>query len=1072
MRRASVVLAFAGMCLVLAPALASGQTITATIRGIIRDAQGGVLPGVSVTATSPALVGRDATAVSETDGTYVLQELPAGLYELRAELAGFKTKVYTGLQLNIRAVLILDIDMEIASIAETITVQAASPLVETTKADVRVVIDQTIIDTIPLNGRQFTDLVALGPGVVRDPGQVEFSVFGERTAATKFLTDGIENSDSYSGAFAQHFNQDAIQEFEVNLSGYLPEFGRGSAGALNIITRSGTNAFHGTGFYYFRRDGLDSSNVEGADTPELSRDNTGFTIGGPVRENQAWFFYAYEFNDEDRGTNFGATETLISDTVRRGFFTTVNRQNGRPSPENFDTLTTSRLNSHFGKVTWNLNGNNTLNVQTNIDRRNTFGSNLLAGQPKGDENDPLLPSGGDLVRPRSYSVSVNDSHVFSSRSVLDSRFRFLSLDTEKNVNRIASGDVTLPNVRLFTAEGQFQTSLSTRELSGIGSRDDRQVEWVEVFSHLRGPHTLKFGGGFKRQDLSGFFLNPFNIGFTQANLISSGSIIPLLGEGGFEIDGFRNLNSNLDTGGIERQELDMKNNIWGIFAQDTWRVSDALTLHAGLRYDWESLFSPDKNNFSPRLGFVWDPFNDKKTAIRGSFGIYYDKNVLSAVEQVPEFGGVANGRGGDTFMAKLGYTWGQSMGPAYSNFDQLTPQEIFATPATFDLITRDILMFLFMVNGNADHFGLRQLAAAVSRDPLALYKTLGIQVADPTRPPTVNFDNISSLTGGRLTPDAALAVLNQQFPGANFIWTPFASPLIGGRVISFEGFPGIDPTGQQGFFQGVEDPLKTPVTYAWSIGGERQLWGDMSVQLEYIHRNTNNILVRRDVNLPNDPRNEQGLRGQHFAKDGAQAGQAFQQLGYAGVIRYRGVVVGLQKRFSKNYFFRLSYTYSRAKDNVTTEVVEPRNSFTDANNPMFDFGRSTRAIPHVFVGSGAYTLPYDVTLSSVISWRSGRPFTADGVGDFDGDGFNDFFDTRTEGRGAFETPEFFQWDFRVAKDIRFGDRYRLGLIGEVFNVTNRANVAQVIGSFDSPNFRSPINFFSGREVQFAARFTF
>lgn len=1060
------------VCLAVSATLASAQTITATLKGTVHDSQGLVLPGVNVSATSPALVGREASAVSDGDGNYLMTTLPAGLYEVKAELQGFRTTILTGVELNIRAVVNLDIEMGVATIAETVTVTGKADVVETTKSDVRFLIDKPVINNTPLNGRQFTDLVALGPAVTKDPGQIEFSIFGERNAATKFLTDGIENSDSYTGAFAQHFNQDAIQEFEVNLTGYLPEFGRGSAGAISIITRSGTNNFNGSAFYYFRRDALDSSNVEGSDAPELSRDNPGFTFGGPLVKDRAWFFYAYELNDEDRGTNFGGTSTLISDTVRQGHFTTTGRSNGQPSPENFNTLTTGRLNSHFGKVTLNLSQDNTLNVQTNIDRRKSFGGNLLGGQPKGDENDPLLPSGADRVQPHSYSVSGNDTHVFSSSAVLDSRFRFLDLDTERNVDRITANDVTLPNVRLFTQEGQFQTSLSTRELGGIGSRKDRQFEWVEELSLVKGPHTLKGGGGFKRQAVSGFFLNPFNIGFTQAHLISSGSIVPVLGPGGFEIDGFRNLNSNLNTGGIGREELDMDNNIWGGFVQDTWKLSDALTLNLGLRYDWESLFSEDKNNVSPRLGFAWDPFKDGRTVIRGSAGIYYDKNVLGSVEQVPEFGGVANGRGADTFMPKLGYTWGTAIGPAYGSYDQLTPQEVFANPATFDLVGTDILMFLFMVNGNGPNVGLRQLASAVSRDPLSLYNILGIPVSDPSLPPTVNFDNISQLSGGQTSPDQALARLNQAFPGANFIWTPFPSPLIGGRVISFEGFPGTDPTGSQGFFQGVETPIRTPVTYAGSIGVEHQLWGNMSLQLEYIHRNTENLLVRRNVNLANDPTNAQGLRGHQFAKDGAEDGQAFQQLGYAGIIRYRGLIVGLQRRYSDNYFFRFSYTYSRAKDNVTTDVVEPRNSFTDANNPMFDYGRSTRSIPHVFVGSGGYTFPYDVTLSSVVTWRSGRPFTADGVGDFDGDGFNDFFDTRTDGRGAYQLPTFFQWDLRAAKDIPMGSRYRLSLIGEVFNVTNRANAAQVIGSFDSPNFQTPINFFAGREVQFAVRFTF
>lgn len=1065
-----VVVGLIGVCIALFVSPADSQTINATVRGTVRDAQGAVLPGATITATNPGLGDRRAFDTSGADGTYIITQLPPGTYEVNAELQGFQTQRITSLELTIRQVAQLDIVLQLAGVEESITVIAQPAAVETTKSDVRFVIDAPTIANIPLNGREFTDLAALGPGVTRDPGQGDFSVFGERSGATKFLTDGIENSDSVTGEFAQHFNQDSIQEFEINLTGYMPEFGRGNAGSMSVVTRTGSNELTGSAFYYFRRDAFDSSNSDAADPPELSRDNPGFTIGGPIQKDRTFFFFSYEHRSEDRGTNFGDTGNLISETVRQGFFTTVGRDGGSPSPEDFNTTTTNTLNSFFVKVTTNLSPVNTLSVQANIDRRDLFGGNLLAGTPRGDENDPLLPSGADTDKRNSYSISANDTHIFSDTSVLDSRFRFLNLDVDRNINRISPGDVTLPNVRLFTLEGQFQTSLSSRELDAIGSRRDRQIEIVEVFSSIRGPHSLKAGGNFKNQNVEGFFLNPFNIGFTQAALISTGSILPLLGPGGFEIEGFRNLNSNLETGGLGQQRLSQSNSIWGLFFQDAWNVNEKLTLNLGLRYDWESLFGDDKNNISPRVGFAFDPAGDGKTVIRGSAGLYYDKNILGSVEQVPEFGGVNNGRGADGFMPKLGYTWGLAMGPGFANFGDLEASEVFAQPNTFDLLTSDILMFLFMANGNGPNKGLRDLAAAVSGNPLAVYDLLGIDVADPNLPPTVNFDNITALSG--LSPEDALAKMNAAYPGANFIFTPFETPLIGGRVITLEAFPGLDPTGAQGFFQGVADPIRTPSTKAFSIGLEREITPGMSVQAEYIYRNTDDILVRRLINLADDPANEQGLRGRTTAMGGAVDGQAFQQLGYDGVVRYRGLVLGVTKLLRNNYFFRASYTYSDAEDNVTTEKVLPRNSFTDANNPDFDLGRSARVIPHHFVGSGGYTLSFGMTLSSVVVWRSGRPFTADGVGDFDGDGFNDFFDTRTDGRGAFSLPTFFQWDFRLQQDIPLGDRSTLALIWEVFNLTNRDSAAQVIGSFDSPNFQQPLNLFPGREMQFAVRVNF
>lgn len=243
---------------------------------------------------------------------------------------------------------------------------------------------------------------------------------------------------------------------------------------------------------------------------------------------------------------------------------------------------------------------------------------------------------------------------------------------------------------------------------------------------------------------------------------------------------------------------------------------------------------------------------------------------------------------------------------------------------------------------------------------------------------------------------------------------------------------------------------------------DQNIWGDYIVSATYVHRRTRDLLTRRITNLfdvaPGDP---------NFGRT-TDGGPRLNEVTYDGRIDYDGVILAFRKRYSDRYQFSLSYTGSRARDNLLTGQVG--SGFSNNNHPEIDLGPSNQSVPHIFVANGLVTLPLDIDVSGIAFWRSGNAFNPRGIVDLDGDGLVDQRDT-TQERNAFRVDSFANVDMRVEKRFRFQGHHTIGVLVEAFNLFNRANVASVT-DVAGPQFGTPVSFLPGREVQFGIRYLF
>jgi hypothetical protein len=596
------------------------QAATATLRGTVNDPKGAVVSGVSVEAIQKA-TGFKRETTSNDEGVYTFANLPPGEYDLRFQGQGFNTKTSSApVIVQVGQVVSLDVQMEIG-VTESVTLDGfdARPLIDTNTSVVDGVIASREVESLPLNGRNFLELALLIPGNAPAPNfdptktnTVVISSAGQLGRGGNVTVDGADNNDDVVGGPVQNISQEAVQEFQIATNRFSAQMGRTGSAVINIITKSGTNDFHGSASVYFRNKSLQGlpatldRRIE--ETPPFDREQYAFTLGGPIKRDRAWFFGSFEYRNQDGAVLVGERD-LATRSINRTF---------APAPLN-DLLTT-------GKVDWLPTPVDQLSFRYSLQREDDVAASTLiraigsASQRQHSHNN-------------THSFLLNYTRVISALAVNSFNFSFNHFDNQ--IEPLTAGpQLTFPSIQ---DGASFRVPQATKQ---------RRFQVNDSLTITQGNHTLSFGGEIQR------VRGDFDLGVFQQGRIELIEDFP-----DFDRDGNARVDDNdllfavtLRSGNPNQPLIipDNSNTYYAAFVQDDWRIHPQFTLNLGLRYEVDTdvknishfdeinpLVLPflsgdrekDKDNFGPRVGFNFASKN-QRTSIHGGYGIYYDRVTL------------------------------------------------------------------------------------------------------------------------------------------------------------------------------------------------------------------------------------------------------------------------------------------------------------------------------------------------------------------------------------------------------------------------------------------------------------
>ena len=331
------------VCIGLVSALArpaAGQAVTGTIVGTVTDSTGAIVSGAKVTISNTG-TGLTRTFVSDKAGEYTAPSLPTGTYVVTAEMAGFKTAALSGVELGVSQRVRIDVALELGAMTESVTIEAATPLLQTSSSELGTTVVEEQIQTLPLNGRNFVSLTRTVPGVLRGiPGanidgagslawraSASFSANGQRARDNNYMLDGVDNNETWLQTVVLFPSVDSLDEFKLQTSTYSAEFGRSLGGVVNLQIKSGTNSYRGSGYEFHRNDAFDANNFfnnrAGRPKPDFNQNQFGGTLGGPVFKDKTFFFFDYQGHREEQGQTF--LSTVPSELMRQGNFSELTR---------------------------------------------------------------------------------------------------------------------------------------------------------------------------------------------------------------------------------------------------------------------------------------------------------------------------------------------------------------------------------------------------------------------------------------------------------------------------------------------------------------------------------------------------------------------------------------------------------------------------------------------------------------------------------------------------------------------------------------------------------------------------
>ena len=1035
---------------------ARAQTFRGAIVGTVIDQSQAPVPGAQITVKNRA-TGLARTAMTDDAGNYDVRELPIGVYTVTVEKQGFAPVTQTDLRVDVAAERRLDATLVPGKVQQTVEVTATAPLVQSTTNVLGGTIEGPQAENLPVNGRDYTKLIFMVPGVTGSPDQITdspgsfgvFSVNGARGRSNNFLLDGTDMNDGYrndptinqAGVFgtpATILPVDAVAELAV-LSNFMPEYGRNAGAVINIVTKSGSNDFHGTAADFLRNSALDARNFfNPAPVPKTAFHNNQFgaSLGGPIIHEKTFFFGDYEGQRETGGLNSLACVPTPHEISSAGVavnpvIAALLARNPWPAPNlgapPFDTCpnvsaTThifNSVNSVIGKIDHNFNERHLLTA------RYYYGTSIQSF-PLGLQGGNNLP-GYNTVTPTNINlVSLSYVHVISPTQVNEARAGF---------NRFA--ETFFPEDRTFdpssiglnTGVGRHDFGLPFIAVSGFApiggntslprGRVDYNYQLIDNFSWKRNGHEFKFGYEFRRTPITQFFDENYRGKIKFASL-------------GDFLQGIPNASGGRQAKGNSYRNSQQDSYAW--YAQDSFRWTRQLTLNYGVRWDYYGiihekhnlmsnfdptiglelvgsqgelppdvpvrasiprLYEPDYNNFAPRVSVAYDVFGDAKTVVRAGWGVFYD--VFSQ----------------DFFLGQLPFNT-FNPGPAYNG------------------IGPDPVLFSFSPTGQ-------------------------IQAGQPV----------------------------------------------------FSGFAATDVFA-------VDRHVRTPYMQNYNLNLERQISNRAVLQVGYVGSVGRKLFRYRDINQPTqaminsyDPVAAGGCcaprpfdNGPFAPSPPSPAGTTFfyvNQIETSANSSYNSLQASLRLRGFKGLESTVNYTYSHSIDNASdgqdfvANATQPNNSY----RPDLEKGNSNFDVRHRFVWLWTYTFPTwkgrwprltdGWGFNGVLTLQAGQPFHMnlfddyDGTGEFfprpdlvgnpfagthspdnflnlsafeapcsfpssGGDGFADSCmqgtqHTGTLGRNSLHGPDYRQFDFSIFKNTPISERLTAQLRVEFYNLPNHPNFA-------------------------------
>jgi hypothetical protein len=1090
-------------------AQAQSQATAADLTGVVKDETEAVIPGASVTVKNPQ-TNFERVSTTDESGVYKILAIPPGTYQVITEAAGFSRLVNENVVLTLGQAARLDLALKIAAGTEEIIVTAAPEVVETTKTAVTQTIDQQRIENLPINGRSFLNFSLTNSQIGRDnspplgPAPTTGLNFGGQRARSNLVqVDGADNIDNSVNAAKATVSQEAVQEFQVVMNSFAAEFGRTAGGVVNIVTKSGTNQYHGNIFGFIRHRSIQARNAlafppPGANKkPAFTRGQYGFTIGGPLVKDKTFFFLSLDQTQrhESGFSQIGLDPTIFDLTPAQKAFIAANPN---AVGQNYAALATS------GAAV----------ARTGIDPvtgRPVFLSTFLASQGQFGAIPPAFRKLSNVqnVYPVSdeftfYSAKLD--HQLNANNRLSARFNYTPSTTTgiqssgqnqpfglNDVSRtglsafrdsafVVQNLTTIGTSKIneflfnFGRRGTFYTSGSDVSLNipgaGFFGRDpfspvdrvEKRYEFKDNFTIAAGNHVAKFG-----VDINYIRINPARFELNFSGLYGFGEI-PAAALSGFftSAPAFTTVQSyglglpQIYVQGFGRSTSKVINKTFGFYAQDSWKIRPNITFNYGVRYDIE--LTPTYKPVplvTDRLQLSADQLDAAERFLNIIQGIPRDKNNVGP---------------------RVAVAW--------------DPQNNGKTVirAAYGIFFDHPLLALAFNSDIADSSQSPQFIA-IAGSPLPNMPLNAVQIFQGTVIPGV-------------TPGLDRGAV--YLPGESR-FNPFAAA---------PGFGSIPP---------ILFPVDRDFVFAYTnqvnLSIERELVRNVSFNVNYIFTGGRKLPHPVDRNVPNaklvlqasptGTPNATLIAFNFFRPSGPNPAfiktalpvpfgpTSVQEASSSSV--YHAISLNLTKRFSNNFQTLVSYTYSKTIDDSTDlqSLLQPQ----DNNKPGLERGLSNFDQRHRFVMSAIYKSPFDqassagfkkvlanFTVAPIIELSSGRPFNiltgadrnldqSSGTDrpDVDANGnltLPALGQSGTLGRNAGIGPGFASVDLRVARSLPLGERVKIDFISEVFNLFNRVNISTVNNNFRQVRFEEgrfksqPTAVFDPRQFQFAIKINF